>query len=115
MPDGFRSESVFPFKEDPNASRPQKRRTREGGAARESKNETREKGNGPLAAECQRKTRKPVSDNMKTYLSAAAGKPMPMPPCVAGEYERRKIYRNRPIRALMRMMTGILFSLFRQP
>ena len=34
----------IPFKEDPNASRPQKRRTREGGAARESKNETREKG-----------------------------------------------------------------------
>ena len=34
----------IPFKEDPNAPRPQKRRIREGGTARESKNETREKG-----------------------------------------------------------------------
>jgi len=33
----------IPFKEDPNASRPQKRRTREGGAARESKNEPEKK------------------------------------------------------------------------
>ena len=34
----------IPFKEDPNAPRPCNRRTREGGAARESKNDPEKKG-----------------------------------------------------------------------
>jgi hypothetical protein len=39
-------------------------------------------------------------------LRPTAGKTVPMSPSVAGEYERRKICRNRPIRPVMRMMTG---------
>ena len=65
----------IPFKEDPNAPRPQKRRTREGGAARESKNETREKGTARSRRNALRKTRKPASDNMKRICLPLPGSP----------------------------------------
>jgi hypothetical protein len=50
----------------------------------------------------------------ETYPPAAAGKSMPMPPCVAGENTKAENLPYRPIRPVMRMRTGTLFSLLRQ-
>jgi hypothetical protein len=41
--------------------------------------------------------------------------PLPGSPCQCRRAWRENTYRNRPIRPLMRMMTGTMFSLFRQP
>jgi hypothetical protein len=73
----------IPFKEDPNASRPQKRRTTEGGTARESKNEIKKK-NGPLAAECQKKTRNPPRQH-GTHLPASVEESVPVTLWMTGE------------------------------
>jgi hypothetical protein len=80
----------IPFKEDPNVSRPlgaadQGRRCRQ----REQERNQR-KRNGPLAAECLRKRGDLLRQN-GTYLPAAAGKSMPMPPCVAGDIKAENL------------------------
>jgi hypothetical protein len=51
------------------------RRTREGGTARREQERTGEKRNGPLAAECQRKTRKPAPDNTERICLPLPGSP----------------------------------------
>jgi hypothetical protein len=74
-----------------------KRRTREGGAARESKNETREKG----TARSRRNAREKHGDLLRqngTHLPApTAGKTVPMSLSGRERILKRKIYRNRPI------------------
>ena len=81
----------IPFKEDPNAPRPCNRRTREGGAARESKNDPEKKGRsapGGIAEE-----------NAETRLGTAWERICPplvedmlMPRTLRLENERRQLH-----------------------
>ena len=64
----------IPFKEDSNAPRPQKRRTREGGAARESKNEPEKKGRS-AAAEYLKKNAETCFDKMERICLPLPGSP----------------------------------------
>jgi|ERR1700736_6729871 hypothetical protein len=106
----------IPFKEDPNNALCPARAADQGRRYRQKRARTnRRKKERSARGGMPEKNAETCPGQHGTYLPAAAGKSMPMPPCVAGEYERRKIYRNRPIRPVMRMMTGTLFSLFRQP
>ena len=66
------------------------RRTREGGAARESKNETREKGTVPLAAECLRKRGNRLGQH-GTVCSSVVLKIMPMARARENRMRRREL------------------------
>jgi hypothetical protein len=86
---------------------------REGGAARESKNEPEKKERSARIGMPKKNVRDLLRQN-GSHLPAAVGKSMPMPPCVAGENTKAENLPYRPIRPVMRMRTGTLFSLLRQ-
>jgi hypothetical protein len=69
---------------------------REGGTARESKNEPEKKGRSARGGMPEKNAETCLGQH-GTYLPAAAGKSMPMPPCVVETTKQWEFYSNRPI------------------